>query len=89
MSSLQKFSTALRRIPIPSLATTTKCTERVWRKWQATRALEQVSSAAKPETMLARYRKLIEGQVTFWLSDRGVTALELGIPLEEAKGAVN
>ena len=30
-------------------------------------------------------RKLIEGDVTFWLSDRGVTVLELGVPLAEAQ----
>ena len=34
-------------------------------------------------------RKLIEGYVTFSLSDRGVTALELGVPLAEAQEAMN
>ena len=34
-------------------------------------------------------RKLIEGYATFWLSDRGVTALELGVPLAEAQEAMN
>ena len=34
-------------------------------------------------------RKLIDGHVTFWLSRRGEAALELGVALDEAKGAVN
>jgi hypothetical protein len=33
--------------------------------------------------------KLIEGYVTFWLSHGGVTALELGVPLAEAKDATH
>ena len=34
-------------------------------------------------------RKLIAGEVTWWLSSRGVLALELGVPMGDAKAAQN
>jgi hypothetical protein len=34
-------------------------------------------------------RQLIEDQVVWSLSDRGYTALELGVPVDEAKAAMN
>jgi hypothetical protein len=34
-------------------------------------------------------RRLVEGEITFWLSAEGELALELGVPLSDAKASSN